>query len=492
MKLVVKGVNISAGRPVVFLNSRYARNKDIDVGERVQVMNDGKKIIGIVDLLEGLLEKNEVFLSDDIIEYLKVKAGSKIDIRLAPRPTSTKNITKKMNGKRLTKAEIYEIIKDIVNNALTEAEVAQFIVSVYDKGMSNNEIIYLIDAMYKTGKVLKWKSKFVADKHSIGGVAANRTTPLVVSICAACGVVMPKTSSRAITSAAGTADTMEVLTNVDFSAKKLKYIVKKTGACLAWGGAIGLAPADDKIIKVERILRIDPEAQLLASILSKKLSTGSKYVLIDIPYGKGAKVSFQEGVKLRKRFLYFGKKFGLKMKVLLTNGSQPIGNGIGPMLEIIDVLKVLKRKKDRPIDLEKKAIMLAGEILEMIGKCEKGKGKSRAFEILNSGKALKKFNEIIEVQGKKNNPLEAGEFTYDIKANKNGKIKHIDNKEINRIAIVLGCPFDKKAGIYLHKHVGEQINSGEKIATLYAESKEKLKDAAEEWKIADIITIDRD
>jgi len=482
MKLVIKRGNISAGRPVVFLSSEYAHNVNINVGERVQVMNDGKKIIAIVDVLEGLLGEREVFLSSDIMSYFGIRAGSEIDIRLAPKPMSAKYITKKMNGERLSKKEIYNIMKDIVDNALTEAEIAQFIVSVYTKGMSNDETVYLIDAMAKTGEILRWGAgKIVADKHSIGGVAANRTTPLVVSICAAAGVVMPKTSSRAITSAAGTADTMECVTQVDFSARKLQKIVNKVGACLAWGGSVGLAPADDKLIKVERTLRVDPEAQLLASILSKKISTGSKYVLIDIPYGKGAKVSLEQGKDLKNKFIYFGKKFGLKIKVVLTDGSQPIGNGIGPILEIIDVLKVLNRSNDAPLDLEKKAIMLSGEVLEMVGKAKGGKGKEIAFGILDSGKALKKFEEIINAQGKKKAELKVGKFKCEMLAKKNGKIKRIDNKEVNGVANVLGCPFDKGAGIYLYRHVGSLVKKGEKIAMLYAESKEKLKDGVEMW-----------
>ncbi len=491
MKLAVKRGDILAGRPVIFLNGKYAHNKDINVGERVQVMSDGKKIIAIVDLLEGLLGEKEVFLSDDIISYLNVRAGDLIDIRLAPKPMSAKYITKKMNNESLSRKEIYEIIKDIVNNALTEAEVAQFVVSVYSNGMSNEEIACLIDAMAKTGEILKWgRGKRIADKHSIGGVAANRTTPLVVSICAAAGVIMPKTSSRAITSAAGTADTMETITKVDFNSCELKKIVNKVGACLAWGGALGLAPADDKLIKVERTLRIDPEAQLLASILSKKISTGSKYVLIDIPYGKGAKVSLEEGKNLKKKFMYFGKKFGLKLRVILTDGSQPIGNGIGPVLEIIDILKVLKREDRRPLDLEKKAVMLAGELLELVGKAKKSEGEKMAFCILDTGKALDKFNEIVMAQGEKKGGLIIGKYSQNIVSKKDGMIKHMDNKEINKIANVLGCPFDKGAGIYLEKHVGFRVKKGERIARLYAESNEKLKDGIRQWNEREVVVVD--
>src|SRR3989344_4496891 len=177
--------------------------------------------------------------------------------------------------------------------------------------------------MCESGKVISWGNREVADKHSIGGIPNNRTTPIVVSICASHGILMPKTSSRAITSAAGTADVVEVLANVELSDKELKKVVLKTNACLVWGGSLGLAPADDKLIKIERALNLDPESQLLASILSKKLAAGSKFVLIDIPYGHGAKVSREEAAKLGRRFISLARKFRIKIKVVLTDGSHP-------------------------------------------------------------------------------------------------------------------------------------------------------------------------
>ncbi len=472
MELKLKKIGLQAGRPVAFIHSESAEKLNVHVGDRVEILSKGKKIIAIVDVIESIKQK-EIYLSKEIINYLKIKPGSNIDVFAALEPKSSKYIFKKLAGKVLTKKEIYAIIKDIVDNARTEAEVAYFVSGVYKNGMNLQETIYLTEAMYKTGETIKWKNKKIVDQHSIGGIAGNRTTPIVVSICAAAGIIMPKTSSRAITSAAGTADVIETVTNVSLSISKLKSVVNKINACLAWGGSLGMAPSDDKLIRVERLLSLDPESQLIASIMAKKLSVGSKYVLIDIPYGPNAKVSKVKAIKLRKKFLAVGKYFKLKMHVVLTHGFEPIGNGVGPILEIKDVFRVLERNNS-PKDLEKKCIFLSGEILEMTGKAKRGLGKKLALEILDSGSALAKFEEILTAQGRKKNNLKTAKFKHDIKAKKSGKIKDINNKQINYLGRILGCPTDAASGIYLHKHRSDSIKKSEEIITLYSESKKKL------------------
>lgn len=287
---------------------------------------------------------------------------------------------------------------------------------------------------------------------------------------------MPKTSSRAITSAAGTADVVETIANVELSPKELQKIVKKIGACLAWGGSLGLAPADDKLIRVERLLNIDPESQLISSIMSKKLATGSKHILLDIPYGHGAKVLYKGALKLKDKFNILGRYFDLDLDIILTDGSQPIGNGIGPVLEMLDVLAVLKRKNP-PKDLENKAVKLSSILLEKMKKAEKGKGEEKAMRILNSGLAFKKFNDIINAQGRKNTTLKPAKFKHNILAHKSGELIEINNKAINTTSRILGCPNDKRAGIYLYKHKNETISKNIPLATLYAESPRKLNEA---------------
>lgn len=476
MKLRLKELSLGAGRPVAFINENNARELNVHVGDRIEINFKGRRIIAIVDVVKKFIAKGEISLSEEIVEYLNLKNGNVVDVALTIEPKSSILIAKKLSGATLSNSDIYCIVNDIVNNALTEAEIAYFVSGVYENGMTLRETITLTEAMYRTGEVLKWHTKKIVDKHSIGGIAGNRTTPIVVPICATLGVVMPKTSSRAITSASGTADVVETLSNVDFPVSKLKEIVKKTGACLAWGGSLGLAPVDDKLIRVERLLNLDPESQLIASILAKKLAVGSKYVLIDIPYGKYAKVDRKRAVQLRKKFLQVGNHFKLKMNVVLTDGSQPIGNGIGPVLEMQDVIRVLKRENS-PKDLEKKSIFLAAQILEMVGKAKKGQGEQLAREALYSGEAFKKFEEIISEQGRKLVDLKTARLKYELKSKKGGRIHFIDNKAINLLGRILGCPTDKAAGLYLYKHNGDEIKKGEPIATLYSESDKKLKEA---------------
>ena len=476
MRLQIKRFGVSAGRPIVFLRYEDANREDINVGDRIQVARNGRTIQARVDIVADFIKRGEVALTDDILAYLSIRQGEYVDVTLMPSPRSAVYIAKKTNGKQLAKDEIKAIVDDVVSNALTEAEISEFIVGVYRNGMTDQETIHLTEAMYTTGAVIRWHSKVVADKHCIGGIAGNRTTPIVVSICAAAGIVMPKTSSRAITSAAGTADVVETLTRVTFSARELKTIVKETGACLAWGGSLGLAPADDKLIRIERILRLDPDAQLIASILSKKISVGSTHVVIDIPFGKGAKVTKERALTLEKKFKKVGKHFGLTIRVLLTDGGQPIGNGIGPVLEMMDVLRVL-HCENPPRDLEEKSIFIAGEVIELTGTRPKGKGVLFAREILTSGKAAQKFEEIVAAQGTSGKLLNVAKLSTVLRVTRNGRITSVDNHGINHLASILGCPVDARAGIYLYHHVGDCVKKGEKLMTLYAESSEKIHEA---------------
>ena len=490
MKLKVKALKFRAGRPIAILDNWTASHINVHVGERINISKSSKNTVSILDVSRGLVKNDEVALSEEIFEALHLSEGEEVEVSLSGKPKSSYYIKRKMDGFELTKEEIYTIIKDLVDNALSEAEIAYFVAAVYKNNMSNSEVEALISSMVKVGKTMKFKG-VVVDKHSIGGIAANRTTPIVVSICTAAGLIMPKTSSRAITSAAGTADVIESIANVEFTTEQLKKIVEKTNGCMVWNGILGLSPADDKLIQTEKIISLDPEAQLLASVLSKKIAVGSKYVLIDIPFGASAKVKKNRAIILKKKFEYFGKRFGLKLKCVLTNGEQPIGNGIGPLLEIRDVIKVLKQES-APKDLETKAIFLAGQIFELCKKSKKGEGEDLAREILVSGKAFKKFQEIIEAQsGKVPSMVELenklGKFTKSVLAVSSGKIKKIDNKKMNSIASRAGCPMDKGSGISLLKHVGDSVNKGDKIITIYSESKTRLDDAVELYKKANPI-----
>lgn len=489
MKIKVRQYKWSAGRPVAILNKDIAKKLSANLSERILIKHNSKRIIAVLDLSSKMTDKNEIILSTEILDYLNLKGGEKVTVEIANKPRAVMIINKKLKCQVLTEKEIFSIIKSIVNNELSETEIAFFISAIYECGMSIEEIAWLTKAVFKTGKKINFKNKLVVDKHSIGGIAGNRTTPIVVSICASAGLIMPKTSSRAITSAAGTADVLEAICKVDFSIDEIKKIVNKTNACMVWGGALGFAPADDKIIRVESQINIDPIPNLIASILAKKLSVGSKYIIIDIPYGKYAKVNKKEALNLKTQFENIGKKFKLKIKCVITNGSEPIGNGIGPIMELRDIIEVLKGKG--PEDLRKKALFLSGELFDLCGKTKKGYGYKLAEEILNSGIAFNKFKQIIEAQ--KGNISEENmrlaKFSYDIKVNKECRVLLIDNKKINLLARVAGSPIDKKAGLYLWKHIGERLSKGDNLITIYAQSSQRLKDAVDFYKENKIIEV---
>ena len=201
MKLKSKFLKWNAGLPVAMLNKETAMEIGVKAHEMILIKTlskNPKEIVAILDIIDGEFGKKQILLSLEIKSRLNLKEGKMVDINIAPIPKSVDFIKKKLNNKRLSRNEIDEIIKDIVNDRLSDPEIALFVAAMYRNGMSNKETIYLIKAILKTGERFSVKDKFVVDKHSIGGVAGNRTTPIVVSICAAAGLKFPKTSSRAI------------------------------------------------------------------------------------------------------------------------------------------------------------------------------------------------------------------------------------------------------------------------------------------------------
>jgi len=479
-------MDIATGGPLVaVLNIKDAMKFDIHHLDRIKIKK-GKRIETVVaDIAESskAMPEGRIGVYEEVIDSLKLKNNDKVSIMLARKPLSIEFIRKKLDGRALKKKEIDQIVWDIVHNKLSESELTFFVAACYTNLMSIDETIMLTKAMASHGDTLKLDRYPVIDKHSIGGIPGNRTTMVLVPIIAAAGLTMPKTSSRSITSPAGTADTMEVLAKVSFPINKMKQIIMKTNGCIVWGGSLNLAPADDKIINVEKTLEIDAESQLLASIMAKKYSVSSTHILIDIPIGNGGKVkNKEEALKLKRAFEEVGKRLRKHVRVMITDGKQPIGNGIGPALEARDVLWVLSRDKRRPFDLEKKCIAMAAEIFKMAGIKD---GKKKVIDILDSGRAYKKMKEIIKAQDGKifdSGGIRIGRFCLDIKAGKNGVVKRMDNRTIARLARVAGAPADKGAGIYLYKHVNDKAKKGETLFTIYSESKHKLRFVKEAMK----------
>lgn len=478
MNLRAKNLGLSSGGPlIIVINIIDAKSSGLNALDRVKIIHKKKEVIAVVNIaINHNVDIGEIGFFDEVIEKIKIKEGSFVDVEYENKPISLNYIKEKLNGRRLNEKQIREIIDDIVKNRISDVEASYFIAGIYIHGLDEDEILSMIKAIVSEGKPINFGKKIVLDKHSSGGTAGNRTTMIIVPIIAAAGVCIPKTSSRAITSPSGTSDSMEVLANVSFSADKIKEIVNKTNGCMVWGGTLDLASADDKLIKIEKTLGLDPEGSLLSSVLSKKKAVGATHVLIDIPYGEGAKINSKiKARRLKKKFVRLGKKLGIKINVILTDGSEPIGNGIGPGLEARDVLKVLRNEDDAPKDLKEKAVMMAGIMLKMVG-CGDEKD---ALEILESGKAYKKMKEIIKAQdGNENikpNDIKLGKYSYVFKSRKKGIINKIDNMMINKIARFSGAPGDKSAGVYLYAHKGDYVNKGDKLFVVYSNDSNKLK-----------------
>lgn len=494
LKLKKLGVDFRNEHLVFMLRDCHVcKSEGFEALNRIRVSQKGRTLVASLIVMDdhSRLKHGEVGLSDGAIEWLSAAEGDEIVLSHMAPLDSMSDVRKKIYGNTLEPAAFARIIQDIVACNLSNIQLSAFLAACVGDGLNGDEVIALTRAMINVGFRLEWKQNEVFDKHSIGGLPGNRTTPIVVAIVAAAGLTIPKTSSRAITSPAGTADAMETITNVNLSVEQMKNVVNQEGGCLIWGGSVQLSPADDIMIRVERALDIDSEGQLIASVLSKKAAAGSTHVVIDIPVGPTAKVRSEEVAKLlSKKMIAVGMAIGLSVTTVITDGRQPIGRGIGPSLEALDVLAVLQNDVKAPKDLRQKAILLASKLLEMGGKALKGQGEALADELLHSGKAWEKFQRICRAQGGLKTP-ETAHYRQIIKADKPGVITAIDNRKIAKVAKLAGAPDAATAGIYLFASLGLKVNKGQNLFEIYSESPGELSYALEYLKAnADIIKIE--
>lgn len=495
MRFKVKNLDVSTGgTPIVIIDERDAKKYNIYFGDRISIHHAKKEIIAIVDIAnisskDSKLPKHRPFkeivhgtvgFMIEVSEKLAVKDGTVVTLELENKPKSLEFIKAKLEGKKLTFDQVNTIVKEIVEKRLTDIELTYFVSGSYVNGLDMDEAVFLTKAIVENGDKIKFENqKVIMDKHCIGGVPGNRTTMIVVPIIALLGLYIPKTSSRSITSPAGTSDTVEVLANVTLDAKKIKSIVEKTNGCLVWGGGVNLASADDKLIKVRHPLSLDPRGMLLASIMAKKHSVSATHVLIDIPVGKGAKIEDMRTAKeLKGQFEEISRRLGMKTKVIITDGSSPIGRGIGPALEARDVLYTLMNDEKGSKDLKEKAIGLACEMYLLSGLTNDRKAaESKIRELYDSGAVLGKFKEILTAQGAKvidPEKITLGNYKGEVYAKESGTVKFIDNKKISNVARIAGAPQDKTAGLLLSVAVGKKVNKGDVLFTVYSDSKDKF------------------
>ncbi|MEM1586771.1 MAG: AMP phosphorylase [Candidatus Bathyarchaeia archaeon] len=466
----------AGGRFVVILNHDDAGELGVSGLSRVKMFKDGKDIVAIVNLAAESVPRGYIGVYNEVKSYLGLKDGEEVYVEAMDTPASVYYIRNKLGGRKLAYEEIYEIVRDVVEGRLSEIEIAALIISLHTFGLDLDEATSLSLAMVETGSKLNLKKPFIVDKHSIGGVPGDKTSLIAVPIIASSGLTIPKSSSRAITSAAGTADRAEVLMPVNLRLDEVREVVEKTNGCIVWGGALDLAPADDIFIRVEHPLSIDP--LLLPSIMSKKKAVGANLLVVDIPTGRGTKVkTIGEADLLAKDFIELGRRLGIKVRCAVTYGEQPVGYAVGPALEAWEALNTLMGRS-KPYDLIDKATHIAGILLEMSWKAKSGSGSELALKLLESGKAEEKLREIISAQGgdPKITPddIALGSERYTVYSKRSGVVLWIDNSMIVDAARLAGAPRDKGAGILLHKKIGDNVLKGEPLVTIYAERASRL------------------
>jgi AMP phosphorylase len=477
MKLKARLLDIQAGgKRIAILDDETASFLGVHSSDRVKITYRKQSAVSIVNVAAGFAP-DYVGLYQEVSRKLGIEDEKSVEVEAAEVPESIRYVQAKIRGERLRENEVNEIVRDTVERHLSDLELASFVTALSIHGLSMDEIEALSRAMVKTGSILDLDKSPILDKHSVGGIPGDKTTILVVPIIAAAGFTIPKTSSRAVTSSAGTADRVEALCPVNLTIEEIKEVVKKTNGCMVWGGALDLAPADDIFIQVEYPLAIDP--LLLPSIMSKKKAIGATHLVIDIPTGRGAKIkTIGEAQALANDFIDLGKRLGIKVQCAVTFGEQPVGNAIGPALEAREALSTIMGKG--PLDLREKATGIAGMLLEMVGIND---GKQKAENIVKSGKAERKLRQIIAAQGGDQeiepDSIGIGDKRAEITADEDGRVLWINNEDIAKVARQAGAPKEKGAGIVLKAKLGDHVKKGEVILEIYAERNTKLEAAVE-------------
>ena len=463
--------------PIVYIRAdcHVCRSEGFDAHSRVRLTVDDKHIVATVNVVtQEFLSHREVGLSESAWSLLGAEEGATARLQHAKPAESMSYVRGKLYGQPLTDESTHAIIQDITSGIYTDIQLAAFVTACAGNRLDSDEVTALTRAMVGAGQRLDWGVERVMDKHCVGGLPGNRTTPLVVAIVTAAGLIMPKTSSRAITSPAGTADTMETLAPVELSMAQMRDVVAREGGCIAWGGSVSLSPADDILIRVERALDLDSEGQLVASVLSKKIAAGSTDVLLDLPVGLTAKVRTQAyGDALATQLRLTGEALGLRVQCLFSDGSQPVGNGIGPALEARDLLLVFQGAPEAPADLRERALDLAGHLLEMGNRAAAGEGRHLAESLLDSGAAWRKFQAICAAQGGLREPPRA-RYQHPVLATRAGTLAYVNNRLIAKLAKLAGAPGAPAAGLDFHVRLGQRILPGMPLFTLHAESRGEL------------------
>ena len=442
---------------------------DVSMITKIEIHGGTRPVYAFLQIVEdeNLVSPDEIGLNTEAFNQINLPEGANVTITLSPIPPSLGYVKKKINGNILSASEYKAIINDIASHRYSNMDIASFLVAS-GSFMSATEVLAMAEAL-AGDNVLFWDNEsIVVDQHCLGGVPGNKTDIIVMAIVAAYGLPMPKTASRSVTSCAGVADTFGVLANVDLSDDEFQEMVNENRAALVRYNNLAISEVNKLVFSVEKWLGIVRQEHIVASMLAMKKSAGVTHLLVDIPVGPNSRIkSTNEAMKLRKLIEYVGDMMQMEIDVVITDGSEPVGNGVGAVLEARDVMKVLCNKDDAPEDLKEKSLFLAGRILEFDPKLRGGRGYVAAKEILESGKALEAINKIIHAQGRSLQP-QLGHLTRDIVAQTSGIVEAIDNSRIIKIGVWAGAGQYDGAGIDLFKKVGDYVQEGDVLYRIYS------------------------
>ncbi len=407
-------------------------------------------------------------------------------------------IEKKRDKQKLSLEEIDFFVQEYTKGNIEDYQASALLMAIFINGMDEEETVCLTESMAKSGDTLDLSTinGITADKHSTGGVG-DKTSLIVAPICSSLGIKMAKMSGRGLGHTGGTIDKLESIPGFNVSLDTEDFFKQVNEVGLSIIGQTGnLAPADKKIYALRDVTATVGNISLIASsIMSKKIAAGAKNIVLDVKCGSGAFMKDEKSAtQLAETMVNIGKKCGRNIAAVITNMDIPLGSNIGNALEIMEVIDILNNKGDK--QLRELCLVLSATILSISFDWDYNEAYKKAEHTLINGSAYKKFIDFIVAQG--GNPdlskLEHSNKSLEIKAQKDGYIQKIDSKLVGESAVLLGAGREKKddiidygAGIILHKKTGDKVCVGETIATLYAETDEKLKNCEKLFNTAYVI-----
>lgn len=485
-------------RMIVLLNPKQALAYGITVHDKVSIIRmNWEEIVADVSFSNKVTVWT-ITVSAELAKRYKLKSLEMVGVCLTEwASVTTTAIRKKMRWEAISYKETLSIIKDISENKLDDVMMTYYVASSFFYPTTDEEMYQTAKAMAECGVMFKYpKWEIVADKHCIGWVPGNETTMIAIPILASLWVKMPKNFSKAITSPAATGECVNVLMDINFDKAWIEKLIKENNCCLVWWWSLDLAPADDKLIKVQYPLSMQSRAKVVSSIMAKKYAMWVTHSLIDIPVGPTAKVTtMREALDWKQKFEYVGKKLWMKMTVQITSAEEVIGNWIGAILQVREVLRVLQQHPKKPTDLENKAVFLASKLIEIVWLAKGKKAEALARKQLTSWEARKMMQRIIKAQNGRNPNIQSEDlkpwiFTKEVLAEKDGKIKKVDLHNVNHIARRLWCPAIDEAWIYISKRLWDKVKKWDVLFTMYATAQNKIDLALEQNKENPAMIID--